>query len=318
MNAPRMLPLQMRALGRRPGQGRPCLRGRAHHHAAYAAGDNLEFEGEIYNFRGRARRQEVHAAGLHFPRHVRRVLTRQELWDTAERAEKRRDARVARAVTVALPNDLDDAGRTALLRRFVAGIAEPLKVPVDWAIHCPPDPATNNWHAHLTWTTRVMSVDGELGEKTRFELRDRDARERGLQTPRQLLDSLRQFYARCCEEALDAQSRPHRVDLRSYKRQGLDLEPQRHLGAARCRRVRQGLEVPVAKENEAIRARNAARAEARRRQEQQAQQQRADAQQTAIARRAWEEQLRREDAQEAAAFETAVPTRPSEGERFGM
>ena len=93
--------------------------------------------------------------------------------DAAEHAERRRDARVAREVEVALPHELSAAQRLALTREFAAALAEKYGVAIDFAIHSPHgDTDERNYHAHLLLTTRVVTSEGLRG-KAALELENK-------------------------------------------------------------------------------------------------------------------------------------------------
>ena len=95
------------------------------------------------------------------------ALDRSALWNAAEAAEKRKDARVAREYELALPAELDAGQRRDLVRAFAEDIRDRYGVAVDAAIHAPHDYGDGrNHHAHVMMTTRVVEADG-LGAKTR-------------------------------------------------------------------------------------------------------------------------------------------------------
>jgi len=101
------------------------------------------------------------------------------LWNTAEAAERRKDAQVAREIVLALPANaaLTDADRIDLARSFAEQhfVAKGLAVQLD--VHRPHDPAPGgqgdseseraNWHAHLLITTRRLEGEGFAAKKAR-------------------------------------------------------------------------------------------------------------------------------------------------------
>lgn len=90
------------------------------------------------------------------------------LWNAAEAVERHPRAMVAREVLVALPRDVDDAGRRRLVEGFAAWLHARHGVAVQWDIHRPDRPAdSDNPHAHLLLTTRAVGAGGQLGVKTR-------------------------------------------------------------------------------------------------------------------------------------------------------
>jgi Ti-type conjugative transfer relaxase TraA len=95
------------------------------------------------------------------------------LWNTAEAAERRKDAQVAREIVLALPAnaDLTDADRIDLARSFAEQhfVAKGLAVQLD--VHRPhegdSDSERANWHAHLLITTRRLEGEGFAAKKAR-------------------------------------------------------------------------------------------------------------------------------------------------------
>jgi hypothetical protein len=99
------------------------------------------------------------------------------LWDEAtakettmnrrtRRARFKKNAQVAKHVVLALPKELDDAGRLELTRLFVYENCTKFGVAVEFAIHRPDPNSPDNHHAHLLVTTRLVRKDG-FGSKAR-------------------------------------------------------------------------------------------------------------------------------------------------------
>jgi MobA/MobL family len=106
---------------------------------------------------------------------------RATLWNSAESAERQRNARVAREYTVSLPHELSRDARHALAKEFAQNIADRYGTAVDLAVHGPtPRGDPRNFHAHLLATTRELTPDG-LGRKATIELNSARRRELGLQ-----------------------------------------------------------------------------------------------------------------------------------------
>ena len=145
--------------------------------AAYNAREAIEAErtGELYYFKHRDA-PEHHEVLL--PEGVdERFRDCGVLWNTAEAAEKRKDAQVAREIVLALPANagLTDEDRIALARSFAAEhfVSKGLAVQLD--VHRPhvaageghPEDGTVNWHAHLLITTRRVESDRFAAKKAR-------------------------------------------------------------------------------------------------------------------------------------------------------
>lgn len=197
--------------------------------AAYRAGERIRDErsGELHNY---GRRRDVVHAEILLPSQfdgasISWARNRERLWNTAEHAEKRYNARVAREYQVNLPVELDAAQRLSLARAFSREIAERYKVAVDLAVHDPrPDGDPRNFHAHLLTTTREVTPTG-LGAKAGLDMQPKERRRRDLPDHRQEFVNVRERWAALTNEALQAANVAARVDHRSLAAQGADREP---------------------------------------------------------------------------------------------
>ncbi|WP_418137348.1 Ti-type conjugative transfer relaxase TraA [Agrobacterium sp. El2ro-1b] len=158
------------------------------------------------------------------------ALDRSVLWNAAEAAERRCDARVAREFEIALPHELSDAGRLALTRAFAADLSNRFGAAVDFAIHVPQGKSDKrNIHAHVVMTTRVITADG-LGEKTLIERENRWLIDRGLPTTQMQVKQIREAFAGLVNRHLLRAGLDRRVDHRSHLSRGLAIEPTAHMG----------------------------------------------------------------------------------------
>lgn len=157
---------------------------------------------------------------------------RTRLWNTAEAAENRKDARVAREYEVALPHELNAQQRRELVHCFARELAERHGCAVDVAIHAPHRAGdARNHHAHLLATTRAVTECG-LGAKTDIELKDADRTKRGLCSGKRELVAIRERWAALVNEHLAERGHDARVDHRSLATQGAEREPTFHKGPA--------------------------------------------------------------------------------------
>lgn len=197
--------------------------------AAYRAGERIRDErsGDLHNF---ARRRDVLHSEIFVPEQFAAAplawaRNRGRLWNTAEHAEKRHNARVAREFQVTLPPELSAIERVALARVFAREISERYRVAVDLAVHAPrPEGDPRNFHAHLLATTREVTPAG-LGAKTGLDMGVRERRMRELPDHRQEFVNVRERWATLTNEALRAANIDARVDHRSLAAQGIDREP---------------------------------------------------------------------------------------------
>lgn len=140
---------------------------------------------------------------------------RATLWNSAESAERNRNARVAREYTVALPHELPREARLALAREFAQSVADRYGTAVDLAVHGPTargDP--RNYHAHVLATARELTADG-LGRKATIELGTRERRALGLQHVAHEFRSLRAHWAELANERLREAHIEARLEPRS-------------------------------------------------------------------------------------------------------
>jgi len=197
--------------------------------AAYRAGERIRDErsGEVINC---GRRRDVLHTEIFLPppldgTRVSWARDRERLWNTAEHAEKRHNARVAREYQLSLPAELDASRRIALSRAFAREIAERYKVAVDLAVHEPREGGDpRNFHAHLLTTTREVTPAG-LGAKAGLDIPPVERRRRELPDHRQEYLALRERWATLVNEALREANVAARVDHRSLAAQGIDREP---------------------------------------------------------------------------------------------
>ena len=161
---------------------------------------------------------------------------RAALWNAAEAAEKRKDARTAREWEVALPSELSKEQRQELARGFARSLAERYGVAADCAIHAPGGKGDQrNHHAHIMLTTRqVVMEDGHIlmGPKSDLELDNKQRAQRGLPSSEQQFKDIRQDWADQQNSALEQAQSTERVDHRSHAERGIEAEPGRHLGPA--------------------------------------------------------------------------------------
>ncbi len=191
---------------------------------------------------------------------------RNALWNAAEAAEKRRDARTAREWVIALPSELDAQQRYELATGFSIELTTRYGVAVDMAIHQPDQEGDNrNHHAHILTTTRQVHRDESgalvLGKKAVIELSDRDRRALGLGAIGEEIKAVRQLWEQTANRALEQAGRAERIDARSLKAQGIDREATRHLGPAASEMERRGIQTDRGDMNRQAAANNQERAQ---------------------------------------------------------
>jgi len=204
--------------------------------SAYRSAERIEdhTSGEVFDYtrRGGVEHTEIVLSSEAAKRDINWPRDRQTLWNAAESAEKRKDARVAREYEVALPAELTKAQRLELTRAFAQEIANKYGNAVDFAIHRPHRSGDErNHHAHILTTTRQVGATG-LGAKTDIELADTDRAKKGLSPAKKEITEIRERWATLSNEHLQRAGQKERVDHRTLEAQGIDREPTVHLGPA--------------------------------------------------------------------------------------
>jgi len=191
--------------------------------AAYRSGVALtdERQGIDHDY---TRRQGVVAAFIVAPAGADWAHDRNALWNAAEAAEKRKDAKTGREYELALPAELDAVAREELARSFAAEVVRRYGVAADVAIHEPGREGDNrNYHAHILTTTRTVEASG-MGVKTRsLDVSSTASAE---------IEQLREVWAHQVNSALERDQVAQRVDHRSFTRQGKEQEPTVHMGVS--------------------------------------------------------------------------------------
>jgi ATP-dependent exoDNAse (exonuclease V) alpha subunit len=236
--------------------------------AAYRAGERIRDErsGKTYDHSDRldVMHKEIILPGQFDADDMAWAKDRGNLWNTAENAESRKNARVAREYLVALPVELSPERRVDLVRGFSRELVERYRFALDATIHAPRDfPGSDprNFHAHLLATTRELTTEG-LGPKTTLEWNDAHRREVGLGPAIDELLHVRRRWAATTNEALQEAHFEVRIDHRTLLAQGIDREPRPQIPRAAFEMERRGYRSVVA---ERIREEHQARVDSRQR-----------------------------------------------------
>ncbi|RAL97764.1 Ti-type conjugative transfer relaxase TraA [Agrobacterium sp. MS2] len=171
------------------------------------------------------------------------ALDRSALWNAAEFAEKRKDARVAREFEIALPHELSPEGRLKAARAFAQDLANRYGAAVDFAIHSPSEHGDiRNHHAHVLMTTREVGRT-RLGEKTCLEHKNARLLAHGMATTDMQLRDIRQAWEGIANRQLQREGLDVRIDHRSHVERGLELSPTEHMGVHASQMQQQGMAV---------------------------------------------------------------------------
>ncbi len=188
-------------------------------------------------------------------------LKRSILWNAAEAAEKRKDARTGREFVLALPHELDHEQRAQLAQDFALELVKRYKVAADVCIHKPAKQGDErNHHAHILITTRSVSISEDgipiLGDKTALEWSDRKRQEKGLNKAADEMKELRKKWAELANKSLERAGKTERIDPRSNEAQGIEKIPEEHLGHKITALERKGIKTTIGNRNRETRKKN--------------------------------------------------------------
>ena len=230
--------------------------------ASYRAGVELEDKryGKTHDY---SKRSGVMSADIILPSALAAAgadISRADLWNKAESAEKRKDARVAREWLVNLPHELSEQDRKTLAHKFAQTLADRYGTIADCAIHKPTqreidrgaDP--RNFHAHILFTTRCAEIDDNnqiiLTDKASIELSDTKRHQLGMERVNVEIKEVRQLWEQIANEKL-AEHDHELIDSRSYAEQGIDITPQLKMGSVATKLEREKYEQELKRAEEA-------------------------------------------------------------------
>jgi hypothetical protein len=204
--------------------------------AAYRSGSEIEDKrtGLKHNY---TKKKDVEHTEIITPDGVD-IPNRSDLWNMAEAAEKRKDSCTAREYEVNLPYELTEKQQTELAREFCKKLANDHGIAVDLCIHRPTEKEIDagkdakNHHAHILTTTRKITNNG-LTDKADIEKSGRARKED--------LRIVRELWADIANKHLKEAGLSERIDSRSLKDQGSNLEPTIKMGKTATEMERQGI-----------------------------------------------------------------------------
>jgi len=172
---------------------------------------------------------------------------RQALWNEVEWGEKRKDAQLAREIEFALPREMQPDDGIELARAFVEREFVRRGMVADLNVHCDiGEDGLPRPHAHVMLALREVGADG-FGTKARYW------------NSTALLEHWRQAWAEHVNVRLAELDLDIRIDHRSLKDQGVELEPQFKIGPAAARSEARGRASERADQHRDIARRNGER-----------------------------------------------------------
>ena len=166
-----------------------------------------------------------------------------ELAVRAEQAEKRWDARVARAMDVALPNELTTKAQWDLLRGFGLQLRDTYGAALCVSLHHPnANGDQRNVHGHIFMTSRAVDEEGNFSKR---KIRQLDDHKLG---PVEV-ERIREMWEVRCNRALHKAGFSEGVSRQSLRAQGIQRAPTQHLGPRATAMARNGCRLRKAEVN---------------------------------------------------------------------
>ena len=190
--------------------------------AAYRSGERLRDEQANEQKFYQARAERIEYTAIMAPKDAPDwAQDRNQLWNHVERAEKRKDAQLAREIEIALPHELTPQQREGLVKDFAREVFVRKGYAVDIAIHAPDQKGDDrNHHAHIMVTMRTLDGDGFAAKKD------------PAMNWREQLGEWRKRWAHLANRHLERPGHAARIDHRSLKEQGIEREAGIYLGYA--------------------------------------------------------------------------------------
>ena len=223
--------------------------------AAYRSGQKLvcDYYGKEQDY---TKKTGVEHSQIYAPENTKSaLLDRNQLWNSVEKVERKKNALLAREFEIAFPNELNAQQRKKMLDELCQNLVKKHGVIVDAAIHAPHTDGGSderNYHAHIMFTTRA--IDPQTGEFSAKKYRD-FSRDNGTK----MVSHWRESFADLTNDHLEKAGFAVRVDHRSYKDRGIELEATRHEGYEVTQLRRRGIETEISVSNDLIKQRNAER-----------------------------------------------------------
>lgn len=238
--------------------------------AAYQSGEKLfsEYDQKMKNY---TRKQGVVYTEIMLPTNAPpEYADRQILWNSAEEAEKQWNSQLTRRFVLTFPREVPLEHYPQMVQEYCKEYFVSKGMCCDFAIH-DPDPPGHNPHCHVMLTMRAIDEHGKWLAKSR-KVYDLDENGERIRLPscnwkshkENTVDWNEQYHGEEWRHGwevvqnryLEMVSSPERVDLRSYERQGLDILPTVHMGAAVTQMERRGIETNIGNLNRDIKAAN--------------------------------------------------------------
>ena len=250
---------------------RTGVRGSAVAGAAYQSAERLfsEYDGRTKNYS--YKQPEVLFSDIMLPANAPPEYSdRATLWNAAERVETRFDAQLSRGIIAALPRELSFDQSIEMVKEFCQENFVSKGMCCDIAVHNPAPPG-HNPHVHIMLTMRGIDKNGKWLPKSkkeyvldengeRIRLPSGEWKSRKVDTVdwnrKENAEIWRQSWEEYQNRYLEKNRCVERIDMKSYKRQGIEQIPTQHLGPAVSAMEKKGIRTDAGDLNREIRQAN--------------------------------------------------------------
>jgi len=249
--------------------------------AAYRSGEQL-------NEHDFTHKGEVVYSEIMLPEHApKSYQDRMTLWNSVEKREYQKNARLAREVEIALPNELTREQQIKLVQKYVQKNFVSKGMCADFSIHAGhiherKDEAypfqdlaiqKENPHVHIMLTVRPINEDGSWGAKSkkeyildkngnRIKSKNGEYRSNNIKLVNwgetKTLIEWRKNWANTVNREFERLGINERIDHRTLKAQGIDRTPTKHMGHENWNLENRGIKTRIGNENREIMAQNKA------------------------------------------------------------
>lgn len=212
--------------------------------ASYRSGETLYDEQEQKTF-DYTRKEDIRHSEIITPVNAPAwAKNRQDLWNTVEKTEKRKDAQLARDVIAVFPRELNIDQCKTMIREYVNDNFVSNGMIADFSIHeADASDGGKNPHAHIMLTMREIGEDG-FGKKNR-EWNDQ-----------KLVTKWRGSWETYSNQYLEMAGYDVKVTLQSYENLGIEKVPGVHMGAEQWNLEQKGEKTRKGTQNRGVKHEN--------------------------------------------------------------
>ena len=228
--------------------------------AAYASGERLFCEYDNHTKFYPDKEEQVVYKEVLLPENApEEFKDRQALWNSVEAAEPNWNSQLARKIILALPKELSDEDNIKLIREYLDDRFVSKGMIADFAVHRTKE-NPDNIHAHVMLTMRKLDEQGKWMPKSRKEYilgqeGNRVLNKNGKPKTRKVFttdwddrgnaEKWRKEWETIQNRYLEKAGVEERICMDSFEKQGSDLVPQVHKGAAVCALEKKGVKTHI-------------------------------------------------------------------------